>query len=195
MSREEEEHVNLGIMSRTIRILHVDDEPADLEITRILIKREAKRDFEIVGVLSAKEALKRLETEHFDAIIADYKMPEMDGIELRSYPEIVRTIRDSGLDNEIINNSLRIFELIADAEARVHGEDKQHLIFHELGAMDTIGDLIGSSIAFSSIHPDIVICTPISVGSGYVKTEHGLMPVPAPATLEILLSRSHSLHT
>ncbi|MCD6209657.1 MAG: response regulator [Methanophagales archaeon] len=82
MSREEEEHVNLGIMSRTIRILHVDDEPADLEITRILIKREAKRDFEIVGVLSAKEALKRLETEHFDAIIADYKMPEMDGIEL-----------------------------------------------------------------------------------------------------------------
>ena len=52
--------------------------------------------------------------------------------------------------------------------------------------MDTIGDLVGSSIAFSSIHPDIVISTPISVGRGYVKTEHGLMPVPAPATLEIL---------
>jgi len=106
--------------------------------------------------------------------------------EQRSYPEIVRIIRDSGLDSEIINNSLRIFERIADAEAKVHGKDKQHLIFHELGAMDTIGDLVGSSIAFSSLKPDIVISTPISVGSGYVKTEHGLMPVPAPATLEIL---------
>ena len=110
----------------------------------------------------------------------------LGGAEERSYPEIVRIIRDSGLDSEIINNSLRIFERIADAEARVHGEDKQHLRFHELGAMDTIGDLVGSSIAFSSIHPDIVISTPISVGRGYVKTEHGLMPVPAPATLEIL---------
>ena len=110
----------------------------------------------------------------------------LGGVEERSYPEIVRIIRDSGLDSEIINNSLRIFERIADAEARVHGEDKQHLRFHELGAMDTIGDLVGSSIAFSSIHPDIVISTPISVGRGYVKTEHGLMPVPAPATLEIL---------
>jgi len=110
----------------------------------------------------------------------------LGGAEERSYPEIVRIIRDSGLDSEIINNSLRIFERIADAEARVHGEDKQHLRFHELGAMDTIGDLVGSSIAFSSINPDIVISTPISVGRGYVKTEHGLMPVPAPATLEIL---------
>ena len=110
----------------------------------------------------------------------------LGGAEERSYPEIVRIIRDSGLDSEIINNSLSIFERIADAEARVHGEDKQHLRFHELGAMDTIGDLVGSSIAFSSINPDIVISTPISVGRGYVKTEHGLMPVPAPATLEIL---------
>ena len=110
----------------------------------------------------------------------------LGGAEERSYPEIVRIIRDSGLDSEIINNSLSIFERIADAEARVHGEDKQHLRFHELGAMDTIGDLVGSSIAFSSINPDIVISTPISVGRGYVKTEHGPMPVPAPATLEIL---------
>ena len=110
----------------------------------------------------------------------------LSGAEERSYPEIARIIRDSGLDSEIINNSLCIFERIADAEARVHGGDKQHLRFHELGAMDTIGDLVGSSIAFSNINPDIVISTPISVGRGYVKTEHGPMPVPAPATLEIL---------
>ncbi|MHC1635903.1 MAG: response regulator [Candidatus Methanospirareceae archaeon] len=64
-----------------IRVLHVDDEPVDLEITRIFLKKEAKDDFEISSVLSAKEALAKLEKEHFDIIISDYKMPEMDGIQ------------------------------------------------------------------------------------------------------------------
>jgi CheY-like chemotaxis protein len=64
-----------------IRVLHVDDEPTDLEITRIFLKREAKDGFEIAGVLSAEEAIERLESEYFDVIIADYNMPGMDGIE------------------------------------------------------------------------------------------------------------------
>lgn len=66
--------------SRPIRILHVDDEPTDLEITRIFLQRKAKSDFEIVSVLSAKEALDKLGIEHFDIVISDYKMPGMDGI-------------------------------------------------------------------------------------------------------------------
>ncbi|MCD6202818.1 MAG: response regulator [Methanophagales archaeon] len=70
-----------------IRILHVDDEPADLEITRIFLKREWKCNFEIVSVLSVREALEKLENEHFDAIISDYQMPEMNGIE---FLEVVR---------------------------------------------------------------------------------------------------------
>lgn len=69
--------------SMPIRVLHVDDEPADLEITRILLKREAKDDFDFdfVSVLSAEDALEKLETEYFDAIVSDYKMPGMDGLE------------------------------------------------------------------------------------------------------------------
>ncbi len=81
MTEGENENV-MDVNSRTFRILHVDDEFADLEITRILLKREEEWDFEIVGVVSARDALEKLETEHFDAIIADYKMPGMDGIEL-----------------------------------------------------------------------------------------------------------------
>jgi len=65
---------------RPIRILHVDDEPADLEITRIFLRREAKNSFEIAGALSAEEAMKKLENERFDIVIADYKMPGMDGL-------------------------------------------------------------------------------------------------------------------
>jgi len=109
---------------------------------------------------------------------------------VNSYKNIVRTIEDSGLSKEIIQSSLSIFEKIANAEAKVHGEPKESLTFHELGALDTIGDLVGSSIAFLDIHADIIISTPISVGSGFVDTEHGLLPVPAPATVEILKNTS-----
>lgn len=109
---------------------------------------------------------------------------------VNSYKNIVSTIEDSGLSKEIIQNALSVFEKIANAEAKVHGEPKESLTFHELGALDTIGDLVGSSIAFLDIHPDIVISTPISVGSGFVDTEHGLLPVPAPATVEILKNTS-----
>ncbi len=70
-------------MTPPIRILHVDDEPADLEITRILMKREVKDEFDIVGVTSAEAALEKLESENFDIVIADYLMPPgIDGIEL-----------------------------------------------------------------------------------------------------------------
>jgi len=69
-------------MPLPIRILHVDDEPGDLEITRIFLTREVKDDFDIVGVTSAKKALQQLESDNFDIVIADYRMPGMDGIEL-----------------------------------------------------------------------------------------------------------------
>lgn len=104
----------------------------------------------------------------------------------RKYADFVRIIEGSGLSREIIQNALAVFEKLARAEATVHGEPKERLQFHELGAMDTIGDLIGSTTAFLDLHPDIVICTPVSVGSGFVDTQHGVLPVPAPATVEIL---------
>ncbi|MHC1610788.1 MAG: response regulator [Candidatus Methanospirareceae archaeon] len=77
----EEEPFSEHSNSRPIRVLHVDDEPADLEITRIFLKRKKRGELEIVSVLSAEEALAELERDDFDAIIADYQMPGMDGIE------------------------------------------------------------------------------------------------------------------
>ena len=71
-----------AMLPKQIRVLHVDDEPADLEITRVFLRREGKYDFEIVSVLSAEEALKRLKEERFDVIVSDYKMSGMSGLEL-----------------------------------------------------------------------------------------------------------------
>ncbi|MGB2728025.1 MAG: response regulator [Halobacteriota archaeon] len=83
----------LNSAPRRIRILHVDDEPADLEITRLFLKREeGNAGFEISGVLSAEEALAKLERDqdHFDVIISDYRMPVMDGLEFLE--EVRRTV-------------------------------------------------------------------------------------------------------
>jgi len=75
---------------RPIRVLHVDDEPTDLEITRVFLRKGGKDDFEISSALSAEEALEKLESEDFDVVISDYKMPRMDGIE---FLEAVRKSR------------------------------------------------------------------------------------------------------
>ena len=122
--------------------------------------------------------------------ISKSKSSEESARAVRSYTDIVRTIEQSGLNEEVIQNSLGVFERIADAEAKVHGEPKERLTFHELGALDTLGDLVGSAVAFLDLQPDIIMSTPISVGSGFVETAHGLLPVPAPATVEILKDTS-----
>jgi uncharacterized protein (TIGR00299 family) protein len=109
---------------------------------------------------------------------------------VRSYTDIVSAIEHSGLGNAIIENALSVFERLANAEATVHGTPKERLHLHEIGAWDTLGDLVGSSVAFLDLRPDIVISTPISGGNGFVETDHGLLPVPAPATVEVLRDTS-----
>ena len=81
-----EDYNNAGVAP--IRVLHVDDEPAHLEITRIFLKREANNDLDITSVPSVDEALVKLNNEFFDVVIADYKMPGMNGIE---FLEMIRS--------------------------------------------------------------------------------------------------------
>lgn len=140
--------------------------------------------------LGVKEVEKRgVVAKKVEFISKSRNLAERSGT-LRSYSEIVSTIEHSGLSNEIIQNALTVFERIANAEAKVHGEPKERLTFHEIGALDTIGDLVCNVVAFLDLQPKVVMSTPISVGSGFVETEHGLLPVPAPATVEILKDTS-----
>ncbi len=113
---------------------------------------------------------------------------------LHSYADVVSAIEQSGLSVAIIQNAMDVFEKLAMAEATVHGVPKESVTFHEIGALDTIGDLVGSAVAVLDLHPDIIMSTPISVGSGLVTTEHGFLPVPAPATVEILKDTSLVYH-
>ncbi|MDH5541436.1 MAG: nickel pincer cofactor biosynthesis protein LarC [Nitrospinota bacterium] len=104
----------------------------------------------------------------------------------RNHAEIKKIIQDSTLSETVKSNSLKMFLKIAEAEAEVHGEPLDKVHFHEVGAIDSIIDIVGASIGFEKLGIGKFVSSPIPLGSGSVKTSHGIMPVPAPATLLIL---------
>jgi uncharacterized protein (TIGR00299 family) protein len=79
-----------------------------------------------------------------------------------------------------------VFRRLGEAEASVHQVPIEKVHFHEVGAADSIADIVGACLAFDSLDVTSIACSPINVGSGTVKTEHGILPVPAPATAKLL---------
>ena len=104
----------------------------------------------------------------------------------RNLPEISRIIRQSGLSENIKTHALAIFNSLAEAESHVHGVPAEQVHFHEVGGVDALVDIVGSAICMEALGVAQVAAGPVHVGSGMVKTEHGVFPVPAPATLELL---------
>lgn len=104
----------------------------------------------------------------------------------RTYQDIRKIIRSSALSGEVKALSISIFKTIACAEGRIHGIKPDAVHFHEVGALDSIVDIVGAAIALTYLKPDRIICSPIVLGSGWADTMHGRIPIPAPATLEIL---------
>jgi uncharacterized protein (TIGR00299 family) protein len=104
----------------------------------------------------------------------------------RDYAEIRRLLQRAGLDAETKRLAGDIFDRIARAEAALHGVAIDRIAFHEVGAWDSIADVVGAAAAIAWLQPSSVSSTPPVLGSGQVHTAHGLMPVPAPATAAIL---------
>ncbi|VAW24065.1 FIG099352: hypothetical protein [hydrothermal vent metagenome] len=104
----------------------------------------------------------------------------------RHLKHIEELINQSSLSSEVKSMSIKIFDLIAVAEANVHGISKQQVHFHEVGALDSIADIIGAAICIDYLKVDKIMSAPIQLGGGTVKCAHGIMPVPAPATIEIV---------
>jgi pyridinium-3,5-bisthiocarboxylic acid mononucleotide nickel chelatase len=104
----------------------------------------------------------------------------------RHYKDIVDLIRESDLPEHDRENSLRIFLNLAQAEAKVHGISLDQVHFHEIGAIDSIIDVVGAVVGLSKLGIQRIYCSPINVGSGTVRCEHGILPVPAPATAELI---------
>ena len=104
----------------------------------------------------------------------------------RHLADITRLIRQSRLPAEVKEKSVAVFSALARAEAKVHRMPVEQVHFHEVGAVDAIVDVVGTVAGLFALKADRVLCSPLPLGRGEVRCEHGLLPVPAPATLALL---------
>ncbi|MFZ5645065.1 MAG: nickel pincer cofactor biosynthesis protein LarC [Bacillota bacterium] len=104
----------------------------------------------------------------------------------RNFKDIQRIINECPLPDPVRKNSINIFERLAEAEGKVHGVSPDHVHFHEVGGVDSILDIVGASLALYYLGVELVYCSPVPPGRGTVNCRHGMLPVPAPATAELL---------
>jgi uncharacterized protein (TIGR00299 family) protein len=104
----------------------------------------------------------------------------------RSYKDIKNLIDESQLSNNVKDLSKKIFYNLAVAEGKVHNVEVENVHFHEVGAVDSIIDIVGAVIGLESLGIEKIYCSKLPLGNGSVKCSHGVIPIPAPATLELL---------
>ncbi len=107
----------------------------------------------------------------------------------RHLPEILEIIQRSAMPPRAKRNAEAVFRRLGEAEASVHGVSVDEIHFHEVGAVDSIADIAGACTALDLLQIGAVYCSAVNTGSGTVQTEHGLLPVPAPATAALLTGR------
>ncbi len=105
---------------------------------------------------------------------------------VRTYAHIKSLIEKSALHEGVKEKSQRIFALIAEAESRIHSRSIDQVHFHELGSADTLVDVAGTAAGLQHLGVEELLCSPLPMGTGMVKTHHGILPIPAPAVVEIL---------
>ena len=103
-----------------------------------------------------------------------------------SYASILSEIDALDLPEKVRTDAKAIYHLLGEAEAKVHGSTLEQIHFHEVGSLDALADITGCALLLSMLAPDEILCSPIHVGSGFVRCAHGVLPVPAPATAELL---------
>ena len=113
--------------------------------------------------------------------------------ENRTFTEIKQLISQSPLSDWVKKKSIAVFQRIADAEGRIHGKPPEQVHFHEVGAVDSIVDIVGACIALEMLGKPRVLAAPVVEGVGWINCAHGRFPIPAPATLAIFGARGIAL--
>lgn len=156
----------------------------DLGADKTKLKEIMESSASVIGKIRVK--FEKINKKGIDSTYCNVEMLESE--ENIKYNELVDKISGLDLGENVKKTSLNIFKRMAIAEAKVHGKSLEEIHFHEVGASDAIADVIGSVYAYYSLNLDKheIIGLPIAVGGGRVKTDHGILPVPVPAVLEIL---------
>lgn len=123
---------------------------------------------------------------HSDHTHSPENSPERHGG--RRLPEIEALIQRADLPEQVTDWSLAVFRRLAAAEAAVHGIAPERVHFHEVGATDAIVDIVGTCLGLDWLQIDQLICSPLPTGGGQVRCDHGLLPVPVPAVLQMMAS-------
>lgn len=146
-----------------------------------LIKELSKLKLDAEYEISIKKDIKRgISGTRVDVILAETDHHH------RNLADIENIINASSLSDRIKKISLSTFMKVADAEAKVHGKSLQEVHFHEVGAIDSIIDFVGAAVCLDYLQVDKIMASAVQLGGGFVKCAHGSIPVPAPATVEIL---------
>lgn len=106
---------------------------------------------------------------------------------------VLGRIHQGGLQEQVSEPACRVYRLLAEAEGRVHGVEPAAVHFHEVGSLDAVADVVGTVAALVSLELEVLVHGPVALGGGSVVTDHGILAVPAPATLELLTGRPCTL--
>jgi hypothetical protein len=160
--------MNLGAMiDLGVEIAYLKSELDKLNLTGWdIIAEKAQRH----GISGTKVTIKQLVHEHTHRHLSD----------------IEKIITGSTLSDKVKKLSMEIFMKLAEAESAVHGIPDEKVHFHEVGAVDSIIDITGAAICFNALDVDVVYVSEVELGGGFVRCDHGMLPVPAPATAEII---------
>jgi len=153
------------------------DAGVPVEFIESEIQKLGLSDFEI--------KIQKTRRHNISASKVDIIFDEKNQLE-RKYLSITKMINDSSLDANVKKKALGAFKILGEAESKIHDKSLNEIHFHEVGAVDSIVDLIGSIIGFNYLGVEKVYGIPVPLGTGFTRTEHGTMPVPSPAAIEIL---------
>jgi len=146
-----------------------------------------KKEFGKLDISGYSIDVKKVEKNNFMASDVFITVNE-DEQHHRSFKDIKKIIDESSLDDDIKELSKKIFYNLAVAEGKVHKKEVDDVHFHEVGAIDSIIDIVGSVIGLKRLGVEQIFCSKLPLGSGSVKCSHGVIPIPAPATVELLRS-------
>ncbi|MBE3137184.1 MAG: nickel pincer cofactor biosynthesis protein LarC [Thermoplasmata archaeon] len=149
-----------------------------------------------VDVTFLKNELKKLPLTGYDISVKSVECNHIAAVDVtvavtedqhhRSLSDIIDLLKRSTLAPEVKKHSQNIFYNLGKAEAKIHSIDVEKVHFHEVGAVDSIIDVVGSVIGITQLGIEKIYCSPLPFGHGFVSCDHGLLPLPAPATVEIL---------
>lgn len=112
----------------------------------------------------------------------------------RGLREILGIIQSADITEKARETAERIFRILAEAEAKAHGTEIEQVHFHEVGAVDSIVDIVGAAICFDNLQADRIIVKELYEGQGCIRCQHGIIPVPVPAVINIVQQQKLSLH-